>query len=409
MSYDENGFQVRPGRGRKRGGARSVRGHHITLVGRIQAVARRNGRSAYRLSGSGHASGRFNARGRGASVAAGLKGRSSWSNAGGLRSRSRRVAVKARVVKLNPQRGGSRGRMFATPKAVASHLDYLQRDGVTRDGARGQLFSGKQDVADGAAFLERGGNDRHQFRFIVSPEDGAELSSLKETTRDLMRQMEADLKTQLDWVAVNHYNTEHPHTHVLLRGVTDDGKTLNISGDYIAQGVRERSSEIVTMELGRQTEHDISRQLNNEIDADRFTQLDRMLIAKQRQNSEFADLRPDNDMAEMFRINRAAMIGRARKLERMGLATEGETGKWFISPDAEPILRERGERGDIIKGIHKTLAREGLDDARHNAYPIVHTEDINERIVGRVLTKDLAGDELGDQMRLMVDGVDGHI
>jgi type IV secretory pathway VirD2 relaxase len=87
------------------------------------------------------------------------------------------------------------------------------------------------------------------------------------------------------------YNTGYPHTHILVRGITDDGKTLNIAGDYIAHGVRERASEIVTLELGRQTEQEVTRSLEREVDADRFTRLDRMLIAEQR-DREFMDLRP---------------------------------------------------------------------------------------------------------------------
>ena len=95
----------------------------------------------------------------------------------------------------------------------------------------------------------------------VSAEDAVELSDLRDTTRSLMRQMEADLGTRLDWIAVDHHNTSHSHTHILLRGVTDDGKTLSIAGDYIAHGVRERASEIVTLELGRLTEQDVSRSI----------------------------------------------------------------------------------------------------------------------------------------------------
>jgi type IV secretory pathway VirD2 relaxase len=97
-----------------------------------------------------------------------------------------------------------------------------------------------------------------------------------------MQQMETDLGTKLDWIAVKHHNTGHPHTHIVLRGVTEDGKTLNIAGDYIAYGIRERASEIVTRELGRQTELEAMKQLEREVDADRFTGLDRMLIAEQR-------------------------------------------------------------------------------------------------------------------------------
>ena len=142
-----------------------------------------------------------------------------------MRTRARQVAVKERIVKLNPQRGGTRGRQFVGGKAVDAHLRYLERDGVTRDGEKGQVYSADHDVADGSAFLDRGREDRHQFRFIVSTEEGVELSDLRQTTRDLMAQMEADLGTRLD-----------------------------IAGDYIAHGIRERASEIVTLELGRQTE-----------------------------------------------------------------------------------------------------------------------------------------------------------
>lgn len=136
--------------------------------------------------------------------------------------------------------------MDGAARAVDAHLRYLERDGVTRDGEKGQVYSGERDVEDGRAFLDRGRDDRHQFRFIVSAENGAELFDPRETTRDLMKQMEADLRTKLDWIAVDHHNTRHPHTHIIVRGITDDGKTLNVAGDYIAYGIRERASEIVT-------------------------------------------------------------------------------------------------------------------------------------------------------------------
>lgn len=102
-----------------------------------------------------------------------LKDRSAWSrDASGVRTRARRVAVKARVVKLNPQRGAMRGRGFVSAKAVDAHLRYLERDGVTKDGEKGQVYSAERDVEDGRAFLDRGREDRHQFRFIVSAEEG---------------------------------------------------------------------------------------------------------------------------------------------------------------------------------------------------------------------------------------------
>ena len=262
MARNEDDFRIRPGKVRDRGGGQitgrrigAARGRPTSFVGEVHRAIRRAGGNPNRDPGTGKGGGRFNARGRGAATALSLKDRSAWSRDGsGARTRARRVAVKARVVKLNPQRGAARGRQFVSAKAVDAHLRYLERDGVTKDGAKGQVYSAERDVEDGRAFLERGRDDRHQFRFIVSAEDGAELSDLRTTTRDLMQQMEADLGTKLDWIAVDHHNTGHPHTHILVRGVTEDGKTLNIAGDYIAYGIRERASEIVTRELGRQTE-----------------------------------------------------------------------------------------------------------------------------------------------------------
>src|SRR6202158_2955829 len=415
MARNEDDFRIRPGKVRDRGGGQiagrrigAARGRPTSFVGEVHRAIRRAGGNPNRDLGTGKGGGRFNARGRGAATALSLKDRGAWSRDGsGARTRARRVAVKARVVKLNPQRGAARGRQFVSAKAVDAHLRYLERDGVTKDGEKGQVYSGERDVEDGRAFLDRGRDDRHQFRFIVSAEDGVELGDPRESTRDLMKQMEADLRTKLDWIAVDHHNTGRLHTHILVRGVTDDGKTLNIAGDYIAYGIRERVSEIVTQELGRQTELEVTKQLEREVDADRFTRLDRMLIAEQ-QGKEFSDLRPDQHMRDTFRENRALLIERAPELERPGRATQIETGKWIVSPKAEPVLRELGERGDIIKTMHRALDREGLAEDRHPAGYILHRENATERIVGRVLDKGLGGDEMGERVRLVIDGVDGR-
>ena len=416
MARDEDNFRIRPGKVRDRGSGQAtgrriggMRRRPASFMGEVHQAIRRAGGNPNRPGKTGKESGRFNARGRGAAMALALKDRSAWSRDGsGPRTRSRRVAVKARVVKLNPQRGALRGRQFVSARAVGAHLRYLERDGVTKDGEKGQVYSAGRDVEDGRAFLDRGRDDRHQFRFIVSPEDGAELVDPRRTTRDLMQQMEVDLGTKLDWIAVDHHNTGHPHTHILVRGITDDGKTLNIAGDYIAYGIRERASEIVTRELGRQTELEVTKQLEREVDADHFTRLDRMLIAEQ-QGREFADLRLDPDMRDTFRQNRALLIERARKLERMGLATEIETGQWIVSPKAEPVLRELGERGDIIKTMHRALNREGLAEDRHPGKYVLHRDQVTGRIVGRVLDKGLGGDEMGERVRLVIDGVDGRV
>ena len=163
-----------------------------------------------------------------------------------ISSRSRGAVVKARVV-----------RHSARTAPLGTHLNYLRREGVTRDGEKARLFGPDTWNADAGAFAERSRDDRHHFRFIVSPDDAVEMSDLKSFTRDLVRQMEKDLGTRLDWVAVDHWNTEHPHVHLIVRGVRDDGQDLVISRDYIREGMRARGVTVDAVELIRQAREEI--------------------------------------------------------------------------------------------------------------------------------------------------------
>jgi hypothetical protein len=180
---------------------------------------------------------------------------------------SRRVIVKASIVRLS-------GKGAA---AAAAHLRYLQRDGTTRDGERGTLYGRDEDAVDAKAFQGRGAGDRHQFRFIVSPEDGDQYEDLKPLTRRLMERMEQDLGTKLDWVAVDHFNTGHPHTHIWC----EEGRWRQGSGDcqgLYDQGLRERAIELVDLDLGPRTEREVETILRAEVEAERLTSIDRSLL-----------------------------------------------------------------------------------------------------------------------------------
>jgi type IV secretory pathway VirD2 relaxase len=410
-SDDRDDFHVRPGRLRSETGRVGARPQ--SFVKRIEAAVRKAGGDPSRIGGpAGKKRGRFNVRGRGAKVAQSLFAESGgWRRDSTGRFRARRVVVKVRVVKLNPQRrGGKPGSKFrgVPSRAADPHLRYLERDGVTREGEKGRAYSATRNEADGRAFIERGRGDRHQFRFIVAPEDASELGDLRRFTRDLVRQMERDLETRLDWIAVDHHNTCHPHTHVIVRGVTEDGKILNIAGDYIARGVRGRASELVTLELGPQSEIELGQKLAGEVDAERLTRLDKMLMAEQRDQG-VVDLRPGAGASYPIRENRQLLLGRAKRLECFGLATEKKMGRWAIAERAEATLKALGERGDIIKTMHRALVDHGLSEARGADQYLLHAERLGEPIIGRVLGKGLAGDEMGERIYLIVDGVDGRV
>ena len=184
-----------------------------------------------------------------------------------------------------------RGRQFVAAP-LARHVAYLKREGVTRDGEDARLFDAASDNADGKAFAERCAEDRHHFRFIVSPEDAAQMADVRAFTRELMKDVERDLGTKLEWVAVDHWNTDNPHIHVIVRGRADDGRDLVISRDYISEGFRQRAAERVALELGPRTESEIQQSLRKEVEAERWTSLDRTLRNIADKGAGVVDLRP---------------------------------------------------------------------------------------------------------------------
>jgi type IV secretory pathway VirD2 relaxase len=317
--------------------------------------------------------------------------------------RGRRVIVKARVV-----RQGFRARAGS----LRAHLAYLRREGVTRDGARARLFDAGGDDADAAAFARRAEGDRHHFRFIVSPEDAAEMGDLRAFTRELVGQMERDLGTRLDWVALDHWNTDNPHVHVIVRGIVGgDGSDLVIHRDYIARGMRERAAELVTVELGPQPEWEVRRKLAAEVGAERWTRLDAALRrAAERAEGGVLDFRPEAGAspADGGDGHRDLLIGRLQRLERMGLAHPVGPARWRLAAEAEPTLREMGLRGDVIRTMQRAFAREVAGDPDRGAadYAIRHPAD-RGTIIGRLVEKGL-DDELSGRAYLVVDGTDGR-
>src|SRR3546814_4051825 len=99
-----------------------------------------------------------------------------------------------------------------------------------------------------------------------------------------MTRMEEDLGTKLDWVAVDHFNTGHPHTHIIVRGRDDRGKDLIIARDYISHGLRERACELVDLDLGPRTDDAIEQRLRAEVGQERLTSIDRSLIRDAAEN-----------------------------------------------------------------------------------------------------------------------------
>ncbi len=366
---DDDRFRIKPATPKRRSGSHSQ--HFVSQVLKkvSEAGAKRSGKNIGRPA---------NTFGRGR-IAATMAGQRLGGNA-------RRVIIKSRFVVL--QR--------ASPTSVSVHLRYIERDGITREGQKGQAYGNDTDAADMRAFQERGQGDRHQFRFIVSAEDGLELEDLKGFTRQLMHRMEIDLETRLDWVAVDHWDTYNPHTHIVLRGRTASKEDLVIAPDYMAHGMRMRASEIATEWLGPRTEAEMRQSLLLEVDQQRLTSLDRALI----QQAGTYGINLTGHPPDQRRQN--VLRARLQRLECMGLAERVDANRWKLQPGMAATLKVMGEREDALDTMRRALKGQQRELVVHDAdgANAVH-------MVGRIAGKGLA-DELNDRGYLVVDGVDGR-
>jgi type IV secretory pathway VirD2 relaxase len=376
---DENDFEPNLGRMRSTSGKRAR-----TYLGRVLAAANlaRSGTGTI-----GRARGAFTGSriGRGAGVGRVLASRGAHAAIG-----ARRVVVKASIVKLAGK--GAAG--------AAAHLRYLQRDGTTREGAPGRLYGADSDDVDGKAFRERGSGDRHQFRFIVSAEDGDLYDDLKPLTRRLMARIEEDLGTKLDWVAVDHFNTGHPHSHIVVRGKDHRGQDLVIARDYLTTGIRERACELVDLDLGPRSPLEVEAGLRAEVEQERLTSLDRALLRDAGDDHVVTGRRARS-------LDQALRAGRLAKLRQMGLAEPIGGGRWRLAEGLDDTLRRMGERGDIIRTMQREFVGRGLDRAAVDQVIYEPSAPDARPLVGRLVSRGLA-DEHADRHYLIVDGVDGR-
>ena len=248
------------------------------------------------------------------------------------------MVVKARVVRLTA----------SGAKAAALHLRYIERDGVEKDGSKGVLYGPDAPVRR-RTFEEPRLGEAHQFRFIVSPEDAGELD-LTAYVRRLMARIEEDLGRKVEWAAVNHYDTGHPHAHIVVRGVDRDGHELRFDRSYIASGIRWRAQELATQELGPRHEFEIRRARAREVTQERFTSLDREIERLSKDGQvEVRSAKPST------RVDPSILLGRLEHLEAMGMAERVSRSAWSLSEDWQKQLREMGTRGDILKQIHDVV------------------------------------------------------
>jgi type IV secretory pathway VirD2 relaxase len=295
-----------------------------------------------------------------------------------------------------------------TPGQWAAHGRYLARESATQSASSttGAGFEQRNEVQDIDATLgawQKAGDPR-LFKLIISPEFGDRLD-LETLTRNLMARMEVDVGSALQWVATGHRNTEYPHVHVALRGVTDDGQPLRLARDYIQHGIRKIAEDFATAQLGYRTELDAREAQRREIHQKRYTSLDRILNRSNGASNEQArpelyvfDLKERHSPSEKQCLNARLLF-----LQSMGLAKPIGGERWRIRSDFETVLRAMQRTADR----QRALAAHGavLSDTR---LPTKVT-DIRSvhNLAGRVLGH--SEDESNGRSYMLLEGTDHQV
>lgn len=283
---------------------------------------------------------------------------------------------------------------------LGAHLKYVQRQAATVDDERPLAYSAGHDQVDAKEMVQGWEADDKHWRVIISPENAMRINDMRGYIRDVMARIEKDLETKLEWFAVDHYNTDNPHTHVVIRGKDDQGQELRIHPEYIKSGFRHRAAEVATELLGPREVHEIEESRKQEVTAERVTSLDRRIEAGL-DGDRRIDLRQGaaNTIPE---YERGRVIGRLQYLEDLGLAKEAKHGRWQVAEGFLEEMRARGRQHDITKRLFDRMP----DRAAHVVeYEVSGFE--TPPVKGQVVAKG-QHDELGTRNFVVIRDADGR-
>lgn len=329
----------------------------------------------------------------------------------GSSARPRKLYQQRCAVRVIYSRNKTRGQWKA-------HGRYLMREAATRNGQNAGAFNQDEQVKDPVATLDewQKSGDQRLFKFIISPEFGDRLN-LQQLTRDLMARMERDLATRLDWVAVSHFNTEHPHVHVALRGRRADGSALTLGREYVKHGIRTVTEDLCTRQLGYRTSLDAADAYRREVHQFRYTSLDRLINRRNdmQRTPEAGEkslyfsflLNANSPTLRSFPKSVAHHIGaRLLVLKAMGLAETTDGDSWRVRRDFESILRAMQRANDR----QKMLAAHGALLSDERLQMVIEDPQKLTLLEGRVVlhAEEEAGREAG-QFYLLLEGTDGRL
>jgi len=270
-------------------------------------------------------------------------------------------------------------------KSGAAHRkqleEYLVREGTEIDGSRAKLYG--TDLEE-----YRQNMDEKNFRIFLSPQ--SDKINLNDLTEEFVKKLERQTGYSFYWQAANHYNTAHPHAHLLINGKDKNGKEVEIPRDVVKTFMREYARDICTSQIGYRTAYEIAVEKEKELEAQRFTKID--------QNIKELGGDTGKVYTELVYSDRQRILTRLDNLRKMGMATY-DKGAYHLNDQWDENLKANARYNTFL------TARTELKFADPSKLKVYTGE--HGTISGKVTKIYKLDDDASDNHAIVVESLDG--
>lgn len=229
-------------------------------------------------------------------------------------------------------------------RSIKAHLDYISRNGeVELEDEQGRIHSGMEEVRAvrddwrGAGIPAEQGTRKEAFNIILSMPPGTDRASVRAAASEFAKQ----LFSGHQYVFAEHADEKHPHVHLVVRAVDDEGVRLN-----------PRKAE-----LQRWREVFAEKLKDQGIEANATPRTIRGIVQKAERQSV---LHMDNE----HRVGRRSEPSRVREGRSAAVRSELEGRAHAPNPAADRIAVSRQVMLQLVGGVARELMNGGEDAKR---------------------------------------------
>jgi len=306
------------------------------------------------------------------------------------------VAELARLLRRKGSFSGGRGRRTADSRqkciakmqysgSIEAHRvqleKYLVLEGKGVDGKSPELFG-----TDMKEYLEN--MTGKNFRIFLSPQ--SDKADLKDLAERFIAKLEKQTGYQLYWQRACHYDTAHPHAHLLINGVDKKGREIKFPKDVVKTFMRETARDLCTLQLGNRTQQDIDREKEQELYVPRLIRLDKRI---QELSGNMQKIQPS-----LFGQDKDRVLVRLETLRNLKLCSY-EAGGYILKKNWAEDLKANGRYNAFLK------AREELQYTDPSLMKIY--SGAQGQITGKVTKVYRTDGDASDNHTIVIESPDG--